>query len=123
MKTEWLRLRSSFRYAATGIAHLFRHERNARIHLALAVLAVLLALLLGFSRLEWAVLAMTIGFVFVAEALNTAIEAVIDLVSPDFHLQARVAKDVSAGAVAMAAIVAVVIALFLFLPKLLALFG
>jgi diacylglycerol kinase len=123
MKTEWLRLRSSFRYAATGIVHLFRHERNARIHLALAVLAVLLALLLGFSRLEWAVLAMTIGFVFVAEALNTAIEAVIDLVSPDFHLQARVAKDVSAGAVAMAAIVAVVIALFLFLPKLLALFG
>ncbi len=121
MKTGWRRLRRSFAYAGSGIVYLFRNEPNARIHLALTIVAVLLALLLGFSRTEWAILALTIGLVLVAEALNTAIEAAIDLVSPDFHPRARVAKDVSAGAVAMAAITALVVALFLFLPKLLAL--
>jgi len=100
---------------------LFRNERNARIHLVLAIAAVVLAWLLGFEMVEWALLALVIGFVFVAEAMNTAIEALVDLVSPDFHPRAKVVKDMAAGAVAMAALTAVVMALFLFLPRLLAL--
>jgi len=121
MKDELLRLRHSFGYAWAGIVTLFRNERNARIHLVLAIAAVVLAWLLGFEMVEWALLALVIGFVFVAEAMNTAIEALVDLVSPDFHPRAKVVKDMAAGAVAMAALTAVVMALFLFLPRLLAL--
>ena len=121
MKAELLRLRNAFGYAWAGILTLFRNEPNARIHLLLAIAAVLLAWLLRFELVEWALLVLVIGFVFVAEALNTAIEALVDLVSPDFHPRAKVAKDVAAGGVAMAALTAVVMALFLFLPKLLAL--
>jgi len=122
MKAELQRLRRSFSYAGAGIVYLFRHEKNARIHLVLAVAAVLLGWWLGLTSGEWAVLALTIGFVFAAEALNTAIEALIDLVSPGYDPRAKIAKDVAAGGVALAAITAVAVALFLFLPKLLALF-
>lgn len=122
MLQEIARLGRAFTYAGAGIRYLFAHERNARIHLALTIMAIFLAWGLGFSAMEWALLALTIGMVLVAEAMNTAIEALTDLVRPDFHPQAKVAKDVAAGGVLLAAILAVIIALFLYLPKLLSLF-
>lgn len=121
MKSEVIRLRLAFRYAWSGVLFLFRNEPNARIHLALAAAAVLLAWTMGFSAVEWAILAITIGVVFVTEALNTAIEELTDLISPDYHPRAKNAKDVAAGAVSLAALMAVVVALFLYLPKFLAL--
>ncbi len=117
MQAEWMRLRSAFRYAWAGVVFLFRNEPNARIHLALAIIAALLAWWTGFSATEWAILAVVIGVVLVAEAMNTAIEALTDLVSPQRHPQAKIAKDVAAGAVSLAALMSVIAALFLFIPR------
>jgi diacylglycerol kinase len=122
MKSEISRLHRAFKYAWEGVLFLFRNEPNARIHLALALAAAALAWWLGFSAIEWAILVITIGLVFAAEALNTAIEALTDLVSPDYHPQAKAAKDVAAAAVTIVAVAAVIMALFLYLPKIRALF-
>lgn len=121
MRTELSRLWRSFGFAWEGVRYLFRHEPNARIHLLLSVAAVALAAGLGFSGVEWAILALTIGVVFAAEALNTAIEVLTDLVSPDYHPKAKAAKDVAAAAVTLVALAAVGVGLFLYLPKLMAL--
>lgn len=109
---------ASFRYALAGIAHLVRTQPNARIHLAIAVAVVLLGLWLGLPARDWAVIALTIGMVFAAEGFNTAIEALVDLVSPDPHPLAKVAKDVAAGAVLMAALAAIAVGLLIFGPPL-----
>ncbi len=114
-------LLASFRYAGAGLRYLFLSQRNARIHLAVALLALLLAAILQLSRIEWAILTLTIGLVLVTEAINTAIEAIVDLITPDYHPLAKVAKDVAAGAVWLMAIAAVIIGVLLFLPRLLAL--
>ena len=109
----------SFGHAGAGLRYLFRSQRNARIHLLLTLLAVGLALWLGLAAVEWAVLSLTIGFVLACEALNTAIEAALDRISVDHHPLAKVAKDTAAGAVLVAAITALAVAAFLFLPRLL----
>ncbi len=118
MFSELFRLRNAFRYAWEGVRYLFEHEPNARIHLVLAAAALALAWLLGFSGVEWALLVITIGVVFAAEAFNTAIEALTDLVSPGHHPLAKAAKDVAAAAVTITAIMSVIVALALYLPKL-----
>ncbi len=121
MKSEVRGLIASFSYAGAGIAYLLRSQRNARIHLALTIVAIALALWLKISTVEWAVLSLTICLVFLAEAFNTAVEATIDLVSPDSHPLAKIAKDTAAGGVLLAAVTALAVAAFLFLPPLLTL--
>ena len=123
MKAELRRLAHSFAFAGAGVVYLLRSQRNARIHLALTVLAVVLGLWLGLTSVEWAVLSLTVGLVFLAEGVNTAIEAAVDLANPDPHPLAKIAKDTAAGAVLITAIIALVVAAFLFLPRLLALAG
>jgi diacylglycerol kinase (ATP) len=113
----------SFGHAGAGLRHLFRSQRNARIHLILTLVAVGLALWLGFSAAEWALLALTIGFVLASEALNTAVEAALDRISADHHPLAKVAKDTAAGAVLIAALTALAVAAFLLLPRLLSRLG
>jgi diacylglycerol kinase len=109
-------LLDSFRHAFAGLGYTLRTQRNARIHLLVAVAVVALGLWLGLSRWEWVAIVLTIGFVFVAELFNTVIEAVVDLASPEIHPLARVAKDVAAGAVLLAAILSVVIGLLILGP-------
>lgn len=121
MKLSVRGLIASFGYAGAGIGYLLRSQRNARIHLVLAVAAILLALWLKISTVEWAVLGLTIGLVFLAEAFNTAIESTIDLLSPDVHPLAKIAKDTAAAGVLLAAVTVLVVGVFLFLPPLLAL--
>ena len=111
-------LRRSFGYALCGIATTLRSGRNARIQLAIAVAVVVLAFFLRVSRGEWAVLIVTIGLVLAAEAINTAIEGVVDLLSPEHHARAKVAKDVAAGAVLVAAIAAAIVGLLILGPPL-----
>jgi diacylglycerol kinase (ATP) len=109
----------SFGFAGKGVAHLVRTQPNARVHLA-ATLGVLgLAVWTGATRVEWFALVAAIGLVWTAEALNTAVEVVIDLVSPEAHPLAKVAKDVAAGAVLLAALTALVIAALVFIPAVL----
>jgi diacylglycerol kinase (ATP) len=107
----------SFGYAIQGIRIMFATQINAQIHLV-AVIAVTTA---GFwfhlSRLEWCLLLLTFGGVLTAEAMNTALEFLTDLVSPEHHPLAGKAKDVAAGAVLLTAIAAIGVGILIFLPK------
>ena len=113
-------LPSAFRNAFVGIGDFLR-ERNSRIHLLAGVAAVALAAALRISGVEWAVIVLTIALVLTAEALNCAIERVVDLASPGRHELARQAKDLAAGAVLIASIAACVIGAIVFVPRLIAL--
>ena len=110
----------SFRFAFAGIAYLFRTQRNARIHLAVAVVACVVAAWLRIPRIDWAILLLTVAGVLVLEGLNTALEAVVDLASPEIHPLARTAKDVAAGMVLIAAIASVGVGVLILGPPLLA---
>ena len=111
------RLLRSFGYAFRGIGILLRTQANARIHAAATVLAVAAGFWFRISRSEWGAIIAAIGLVWTAEGVNTAIEAVVDLVSPETHPLAGRAKDVAAGAVLCAAIAALVIGALIFGPR------
>lgn len=113
---------SSFVDAGRGLKILVSTQPNARVHVLGTAGAVAMAAWLRFTAAEWALLVVTIAGVWVTEGLNTAIEFVVDLVSPDYHQLAGWAKDVAAGAVLIASLCAVIVGSILFLPKLLALF-
>ena len=122
MKSKWRSdLPTSFGYALAGLRHVLRTQRNARIHLIIALLAITLATVLRLSLVEWAILALTIGFVFVAEMFNSVAEAAVDALTQRFHPLAKTAKDIAAGAVIFAAIISVIVGLLLFGPRLWAL--
>jgi diacylglycerol kinase len=108
----------SFGHAARGWAYVIRTQRNAWIHVAITLLVVAVALWLGLSARDWAVIMAITTLVFVCEFLNTAIEVVVDLASPQIHPLAKVAKDVGAGAVLLAAVGAVIIGLLILGPPL-----
>ena len=114
-------LLASFRYAWEGITHAFRTQRNFRIHTVISAAAGAAGLLLRVGGTEWAVLILTIGLVFLAELFNTALEAVVDHVAPEFHALAKIAKDCAAGAVFVAALAAVGVGVAIFGPRVLAL--
>lgn len=111
----------SFVYAFRGIGLLVRNEHNARIHLVAAVAAVVAGFLLGITAVEWTVIVLVIGAVLAAEAFNSALEALCDLVSPGYHESIKKAKDLAAGAVLLVAIAAAVIGSVIFLPRILTL--
>ena len=108
----------SFRYAFQGWFHVFRTQQNVWIHGAVASLVFILALWLRLPPRDWAVLILTSGMVFGAEFMNTAIEAVVDLASPDKNPLAKIGKDVGAAAVLIAAIAAFLIGLLILGPPL-----
>ena len=113
----------SFRCAGNGVRIIVATQAHARFHLLAAAVVVAAALLLGASAVEWCVLLLAIGLVWVAESLNTAIEFAIDLASPARHPLAGKAKDAAAGAVLLAAFIAAAIGAIIFLPKLVRLLG
>ena len=106
----------AFRYAFSGWWYVLRTQRNAWIHLLSTIVVLALGTYLGLMPLEWAVLAAAIGLVWSAEFVNTALEAVVDLASPEMHPLARVGKDVGAAAVLISAIIAVVIGILILGP-------
>lgn len=111
-------LLASFGYALRGIWLVARAERNFQIHVVAVPFVVITAYWVQCTTSEWAILCLAMGLVLVAEALNTAIELVVDLVSPEFNTLAGHAKDVAAGGVLLAAITAVVVALWILGPPL-----
>jgi diacylglycerol kinase len=117
------RIARSFTFAFAGLAYLLRTQSNFWVHLMAALCVIVLAATLGLRGAELAVLALAIGLVLTLEALNTAIEALVDLASPEVHPLAKVAKDVSAAAVLLAAATSVVVALAVLLPRLVTLFN
>lgn len=111
-------LLKSFACAAAGIVHALRAERNVRIHAAATLLVIGVSVALRITAVEWCMILLAVGLVWTAELLNTAIEAVVDLISPDEHELARIAKDTSSGGVLIAAIVSVAIGVIVFGPRL-----
>ena len=102
-------------FAGRGVWFCIRHERNFRVHMAVAAYVLLLAPYFSLSRGEWAALLAVVPLVLAAEAVNTAVEQVVNLASPRRRTRARVAKDVAAGAVLLCAAGALAAGLFLFL--------
>ena len=113
----------SFTHALRGIGLLIKSTHNFWVQLFFAVVAIYLSFILKISQIEWILIIFSIGFVFVTETINTAIEIDIDLTSPEFHPYARDTKDVAAGAVLISALTAFIVGLTIFLPKILALFS
>ena len=112
----------SFQYALKGIWLLFQTEPNAKIHLAVSLLVIAGGLFFSVSLTEWCLLILSIALVLCAEGMNTAIEYLTDLVSPEIHPLAGKTKDVAAGAVLLAAIGAAAIGCIIFIPKILTYF-
>ncbi len=119
MRSYLARRLRSFGYAFEGISYVFRTQRNAQIHLLIVVLVLGLAVWLAIPLRDIALIILTIGLVLGAEFFNTALETAVDLTTPGQHPLAKIAKDVSAGAVLLLAILAVIIGLILLGPPLL----
>ncbi len=109
----------SFGYAFAGLTYVLRTQRNFRIHLTVAVLVISLSLYEGLSWLQWALVTICIALVLIGEMMNTVIEAVVDLASPQYHPLAKVAKDVAAGAVLLTAFASIFVGLMVLGPPLL----
>jgi len=107
----------SFKFAADGVKEAFQSERNMKVHSVLMFLAIILGFILKLSLIEWATLIITIGLVLILELINTSLEQIVDIVSPEKQEKARVAKDLAAAGVLISAIVSILVAAFLFLPK------
>ena len=109
----------SFRFAFTGIICLFKHEPNAWIHLTITIMVIVFGMLLKINLTEWSLVVLAIGLVLTAEAMNSAIEKTVDRISPEKNDWAGRIKDISAGAVLLAAIAAATVGLIIFIPKIL----
>ena len=112
----------SFGFAFSGLYQLVKSEPNARIHLAATILAVAGGFFLRISSAEWTVILIVIALVWAAEGFNTVVERLADHLFPEYHETARIAKDISAGAVLVCALAALACGLIIFLPKLTVLF-
>ena len=116
MKSFLLSRLAAIGHALRGWQYVLKTQRNAWIHSLAATLVILLGLWLQIPPRDWAVLFLTIAMVFTAEFINTSIEAVVDLASPQKHPLAKVGKDVGAGAVLIAALAGVLIGLLILGP-------
>jgi diacylglycerol kinase (ATP) len=107
----------SFRHAFHGLVIFFRKEHNSRIHLFAAVCVVSAGILFKISPFEWLAIILSIGLVFVAEIINTAVENIGDYISPAYNEKIRVIKDLAAAAVLISAITALISGLIIFIPE------
>ena len=112
----WRRRVASFGHAGRGVWSALRSEVHLRLHAVATVVVIGLGFYSGLSRLEWALVALSVACVWAAELMNTAIEALTDLASPAYHPLAGTAKDVAAGAVLLAALGALVVGALVFTP-------
>jgi diacylglycerol kinase len=117
-KSEWAKFIAGFGFAFRGLWYTLRTQRNARVHVVIACLAIAMGIVLHISAVEFAMIFVAISSVFIAEMFNTVIELCVDLASPEYNQLAEVAKDVAAGAVLLSAMLAVVIGVFVLGPHL-----
>ena len=117
------RLVRSFFYAFRGIGEAFIGEQNIRIHVFCSLLVLLFGAFFNIDYFEWIVVLMLIGLVIMAEFFNTAIEHVTDICSPNICKKAKFAKDISAAAVLVIALVSFIIGLIIFVPKIILFVG
>ena len=103
-------------HAIEGIIKIVKNERNFRIQIVVAILVILIGLLLKISHTDWIAVGFLIALVLISEAFNSVIEAVCDTVSKEYRVNIKYAKDVSAGAVLVSAILSVILGLIIFIP-------
>ena len=116
-KQEYKKLINSFKYAIEGFISSFKTERNMKIHIFVMIFVVLLGMYLKLSLNEWCFIIFAIALVIGSELFNTAIETIVDMVSPEKNPKAKLAKDISAAAVLAFAIGAASIGIIIFIPK------
>jgi diacylglycerol kinase (ATP) len=120
MKTKQFSFRSranSFRFAWEGICNFFQHEHNAWLHLSATIAMLITAWCFRVSRSEMILLVIVTGLVWTAEIFNTAIERIMDFISPEYHPEIKSIKDLAAAAVLVASFIALVTGAFIFIPK------
>src|SRR5437764_8065819 len=117
-QSEWAKFIAGFGHAFRGLWYALRTQGNARVHVSIAILAILMGVVLHISAVEFAMVFVAITGVFIAEMFNTVFELCIDLASPEYNPLAKIAKDVAAGAVLLSAMLSIVIGLFVFGPHL-----
>ena len=110
-------LNNAFKNAFNGLKYVFITQRNAKIHLQISLLVFLCGVFFRISSIQWIAIVIVVGLVWAAECMNTGVEKLTDLASPEYHILARVAKDCAAAAVLMASITAVVVGLIIFIPR------
>lgn len=113
----------SFLFAWQGLKYAFVTQVNFKIQLIIGCLAAILAFFLEFNRIEWIILIFTVSLVLITELINTAVEIIVDYLFPGYHETAGKIKDISAAAVLVSAIAAIIAGLMLFLPKIIDLRG
>ncbi len=113
---------NSFSYPIKGLKYAYRNEQNLAVDVGIAILVLIAGFIFKLDTTEWVVVVFTIGAVLSLELVNSSIEAAVDLVTEEYHPLAKVAKDTSAAAVFVIAIVAVIVGLIIFLPKVISLF-
>ena len=106
-----------FKYAFEGIWAALKSERNLKIHFVFMILVIIFGIIFKISKTEWIICIILFGLVIAGELFNTAIETVVDMISPDKNEKAKKAKDVSAGAVLVLAIASAIVELIIFIPK------
>ena len=116
------RLVDSFNFAIEGLISALKNEKHMKVHILAAIIIVILAIVINASKVEILIISLSVSFVIITELVNTAVEAIVDLVSPERHPLAKLAKDVAAGAVLVAAINALCVGYLLFYDKLLDIF-
>ncbi len=109
----------SFRIALEGIKYVLITQQNARVHAVITLAVFLFAFILRINRVELVSLLLAIGLVWTAEIFNTAMEVMVDVVSPEHSQGAKIIKDISAGAVLICAIISILVGILTFGPKLL----
>lgn len=112
----------SFKYAVEGLIYTYNNEQNLLVHIIVTIITVIFGFIFGLNNIEWLFVLIMIGLVFCAELINSSIEAVVDLVSPEKHPLAKIAKDTASAAVLSLCIVAFIGGLCIFIPKILGLF-
>ena len=113
------KIRNSFKYAIEGIWTSFKTERNMKIHIFIMILVIIAGIILKINKSEWIICIILFAIVIGSELFNTSIETIADMVMPEKNEKAKIAKDVSAGAVLVVAIGAAIIGLVIFVPRIL----
>ncbi len=116
-KNSAKKLINSFKYAIEGIRTAMKTEQNLKIHILIMILVIIAGIILKISQMEWIICIILFGFVISLELVNTAIENTVDLITMEKNPKAKIAKDVAASAVLIAAISATIIGLIIFIPK------
>lgn len=122
-KQEYKKIVNSFKYAIEGIISSFKTERNMKIHVLAMIVVIALGLFFRLNKVEWCFIIIAIASVISAELFNTAIETVVDMVSPERNPKAKLAKDIAAGAVLVVAICAAIIGFIIVGPQIINVFS